>query len=228
MSTVEAAVVLELDDIQNGVLHPRPSPYVGVYILLRIDDRRAGRELVRRLIPALADATSPADPSRQAWVSVALSLPGPQGAGGAAGLARELPPAVPAGHGRAGGGAGRRRRERAGKLGDSRSGRRTSMSRLPRSRPTRRGSRRVLARARDAYRGMSGITAIWRQDCYALPTEQAALRVQGRHQPSGRRGKRHPGDAIPRSRLSRRASSSWVTRTRRRTITPDAAARGPG
>jgi hypothetical protein len=30
---------LELDDIQNGALHPRPVPYVGVYILLRIDDR---------------------------------------------------------------------------------------------------------------------------------------------------------------------------------------------
>ena len=40
---------LELDDIQGGVLHERPSPYVGTYLLLRIDDRAAGRELVRRL-----------------------------------------------------------------------------------------------------------------------------------------------------------------------------------
>ncbi len=68
--------MLELDDIQSGALHPRPSPYVGVYILLRIDDRRAGRELLRRLIPALADATSPADPSQQAWVSAALTFQG--------------------------------------------------------------------------------------------------------------------------------------------------------
>ena len=58
----EAPVALELDDIQSGALRPRPSPYVGVFILLRIDDRRAGRELLRRLIPALADATSPAAP----------------------------------------------------------------------------------------------------------------------------------------------------------------------
>ena len=101
MPPVEAPVALELDDIQSGALQPRPSPYVGVYILLRIDDRRAGRELLRRLIPALADATSPADPSHQAWVSAALTLPGPQGAGRSAGLARQLPAAVPAGHGRA-------------------------------------------------------------------------------------------------------------------------------
>ena len=40
---------LELDDIQAGALYERPSPYVGTYLLLRIDDRAAGRELVRRL-----------------------------------------------------------------------------------------------------------------------------------------------------------------------------------
>ncbi|MCJ0905673.1 hypothetical protein [Rhodococcus sp. ARC_M6] len=42
-------VTLELDDIQAGVLSERPSPYVGTYLLLRIDDRADGRELVRRL-----------------------------------------------------------------------------------------------------------------------------------------------------------------------------------
>ena len=46
-STTPAA--LELDDIQSGALHERPSPYVGAYLLLRIDDRAAGRALVRRL-----------------------------------------------------------------------------------------------------------------------------------------------------------------------------------
>ena len=76
MAPTDAPVVLELDDIQNGALHPRPSPYVGVYILLRIDDRRAGRELLRRLIPALTDATNPADPSRQAWISAGLTFQG--------------------------------------------------------------------------------------------------------------------------------------------------------
>src|SRR3954465_12329270 len=43
------ASLLELDDIQNGVLRPRPTPYVATYVLFRIDRREAGRELMRRL-----------------------------------------------------------------------------------------------------------------------------------------------------------------------------------
>jgi len=38
----DTGVTLELHDIQAGALYPRPSPYAGAYILLRIDDRRAG------------------------------------------------------------------------------------------------------------------------------------------------------------------------------------------
>lgn len=30
--------MLELDDIQSGVLRPRPSPYAATYVLFRIDD----------------------------------------------------------------------------------------------------------------------------------------------------------------------------------------------
>jgi hypothetical protein len=41
--------LLELDDIQSGVLRPRPSPFAATYIILRIDDRAAGRALMRRL-----------------------------------------------------------------------------------------------------------------------------------------------------------------------------------
>ena len=76
MTAVEAGVTLELDDIQSGALRPRPSPYVGVHILLRIDDRRAGRELLRRLLPALSNATNPADPRHEAWVSALLTFQG--------------------------------------------------------------------------------------------------------------------------------------------------------
>jgi len=38
-------------------LHPRPSPYVGRYIFLRIDEPQAGRELVRRLLPTLSNGS---------------------------------------------------------------------------------------------------------------------------------------------------------------------------
>src|SRR5438067_7913923 len=56
------AMSLELDDIQRGVLHPRPTPYAGTYLLLRIDERRAGRELIARLLPAIDSAGTPSDP----------------------------------------------------------------------------------------------------------------------------------------------------------------------
>src|SRR3712207_5528240 len=78
MDTVSApeTVSLELDDIQCGVLHPRPSPYVGTYLLLRIGDRRAGRELVRRLHPVVAASQPASDPARDAWVTVAFTFQG--------------------------------------------------------------------------------------------------------------------------------------------------------
>ena len=61
--TGTATVTLELDDIQSGALHERPSPYAGTYLLLRIDDRAAGRELVRRLHPSsTADDPGPIPP----------------------------------------------------------------------------------------------------------------------------------------------------------------------
>ncbi len=51
--TTETSVRLELDDIQSGALHERPSPYVGAYLLIRIDDPQAGREMLRRLQPVV-------------------------------------------------------------------------------------------------------------------------------------------------------------------------------
>ena len=71
-----ANVSLELDDIQRGVLQQRPSPYVGTYLLLRIDERTAGRELVRRLLPAIGSASSSANPTENASVSVAFTYRG--------------------------------------------------------------------------------------------------------------------------------------------------------
>src|SRR5215471_6875613 len=68
--------VLELDDIQSGVLRPRPTPFVATYIIFRIDDVNTGRELMRRLSTVVASAAQPASPARDTWVSVALSFQG--------------------------------------------------------------------------------------------------------------------------------------------------------
>ena len=68
--------MLELDDIQSGVLRPRPTPYEAAYLVVRIDDRHAGRELMRRASDVVASAQSPVSPAGDAWVNVALTFQG--------------------------------------------------------------------------------------------------------------------------------------------------------
>src|SRR5213595_2506869 len=67
---------LELDDIQSGVLRPRPSPYVATYIAFRIDDPKAGRELMQRISRVVTPASNPTSPLADTWVSVALTYEG--------------------------------------------------------------------------------------------------------------------------------------------------------
>jgi Dyp-type peroxidase family len=73
--TAKSTVALELDDIQAGALEPRPVPYAGAYQILRLDDRHAGRELLRRLIPYL-DSVASFDPETPVSLAVALSFQG--------------------------------------------------------------------------------------------------------------------------------------------------------
>src|SRR6478736_4880020 len=68
--------MLELDDIQSGVLRPRPAPYAATYLLFRIDDRAAGRALLGRLASVVASAAHPNSPAADTWVSVALTYRG--------------------------------------------------------------------------------------------------------------------------------------------------------
>src|SRR5438270_11017477 len=73
MMTVPA---LELDDIQSGALRPRPTPFAATYIIFRIDDRNAGRLLMRRLSTVVASAAQAESATRDTWVSIALSFQG--------------------------------------------------------------------------------------------------------------------------------------------------------
>jgi Dyp-type peroxidase family len=163
-------VQLELDDIQSGVLRARPTPYAATYIVLRIDDRNAGRELMRRVSRVVTSAANPASPLADTWVSVALTYHGLKALGvpqhsldsfawefrqGMAARAREL-----------------------GDIGES--------SPVNWEKPlgtpdvhvvlvavsTASDSlEAVLGPARKTYHELPGIRAIWRQDCHALPTE---------------------------------------------------------
>ena len=72
----DPAPALELHDIQSGVLRPRPSPYAATYILFRIDEPKAGRDLMSRLSRVVTAASEPRSPMGDAWVSVALTFQG--------------------------------------------------------------------------------------------------------------------------------------------------------
>jgi deferrochelatase/peroxidase EfeB len=68
--------MLELDDIQAGLVHPRPTRYAGAVLLGRIDNPRDGRELLRRVIPLIPSAAGSPEPHQEGWAAVALSFRG--------------------------------------------------------------------------------------------------------------------------------------------------------
>ncbi|HVH99581.1 MAG TPA: peroxidase, partial [Enhygromyxa sp.] len=68
--------MLELSDIQSGVLRPRPTPYAATYILLRIDKPDAGRTLMGRLSKVVASAANLNSPAGESWISASLTFPG--------------------------------------------------------------------------------------------------------------------------------------------------------
>jgi len=161
--------MLELDDIQSGVLRPRPSPYAATYLLFRIDDRHAGRELMRRFAGIVASAAHPTSPAGDTWVSVALTYSGLE----ALGLPRSSLDSF-AWEFRQGMAA---RADALGDTGESSPanweaplGSRAVHVIMTALAPDRRRLEAALGRARDAYAQLPGVSAIWRQDCHALST----------------------------------------------------------
>jgi Dyp-type peroxidase family len=176
MDTVRApeTISLEHEDIQTGVLRPRPSPYVGTYLLLRIDDRVAGRELLRRLHAVLrADATAP-DTAREAWLTVALTYQGLKTLGVPQESLDSFPPEFQEGMA-----------ARATLLGDVGESSPANWE-WPLGSPDVHVAVAVLSpdaarlaavaeRARRAHQDLPGVQVIWRQDCYQLPTGRTSF-----------------------------------------------------
>lgn len=166
----QAQVKLDLDDIQRGVLSPRPTPYAATYILFRIDDRDHGRELMRRAGAVVTSAADTVSPLGETWVSVALTYHGLK----ALGVPRESLDTF-AWEFRQGMAA------RANVLGDvGESGPATWEPPLGTPdvhvvlvalAPDSAQLEAAVDRARPAYDALPGVTAIWRQNCHALPTE---------------------------------------------------------
>ena len=165
------AALLELDDIQAGVLRPRPTPYVATYIAFRIDDRKAGRDLMGRISRVVTSAANPQGPLTDTSVSAALTYQGLKALGvpqaSLDSFSWEFCQGMAA------------RFKDLGDTGESH----PDKWEQPLGSPDlhvvlvavscdANTLEAALAPAREAYRGMSGITAIWRQDCYAPPNEK--------------------------------------------------------
>jgi Dyp-type peroxidase family len=73
---VTDAPTLDLGDIQATVLRPRPHPYKGQYVVLRIHDAGQGREMLRRLVPHVAPADEWWKPTLPGWLGVAFTYQG--------------------------------------------------------------------------------------------------------------------------------------------------------
>jgi Dyp-type peroxidase family len=167
---IETQVMLELDDMQSGVLRPRPTPYAATYIVLRIDDRKAGRELMQRVSTVVTSAANPSSPLADTWVSVALTHTGLKALGvpqdSLDSFAWEFRQGMAA---------------RAKELGDTGESSPENWEKplgtpdvhvvIVAVSPDAQRLEATLERARKAYRELPGVTAIWRQDCHALPTE---------------------------------------------------------
>jgi Dyp-type peroxidase family len=170
----EPKAVLDLDDIQAGALHERPSPYVGRYLLLRLHDAADGRELVRRLHSLLrAENSGPRSPSHTS-LTVAFTYRGLEALGvpsaSLASFPREFREGMAA------------RAEELGDVGESS----PEHWELPLGSPDVHVAISVLApdqdhlesvaeRARSRYGDLSSVAVLWRQDCYQLPSGRTSF-----------------------------------------------------
>ena len=165
---------IELDDIQRGVLQQRPSPYVGTYLLLRIDNPEAGRELVRRLHRVVESAGTTADPDRSTGVTVAFTFRGLVALGVPQESLETFAPEFREGMAA--------RATALGDVGESSpanwekplGGPDVHVAVAVLSPDTER-LETVLERARRAHHELDGVELIWRQDCYQLPTGRTSF-----------------------------------------------------
>ena len=159
--------MLDLDEIQATVLRPRPAPYFGVHVLLRVDEARTGRELLRRLTPHVDSAASWWNAGTP-WLSVAVTYAGLEALGVPPDSLESFPEAFRVGMA-----------ARARKLGDegandprnwqSPFGTKEIHIGLSAFSDSEEKRRRVLALAREQYEHMPGIHVLAMQDFGAQP-----------------------------------------------------------
>ncbi len=223
----QTASILELDDIQSGALHERPSPYVGTYLLLRIDDRAAGRELVRRLHGVVDTGRPIADPAHDAWITVAFTYHGLEGARRAAGLARQLRAGVPPRDGGARGATWATSARAARNTGSSHSAAADVHVAVAALSPDRARLQRRRREGTPRPAGAGRRRGDLAPGLLPAPDRANLVRLQGRHRPAGGRGQRQPPTNPKEQPLKAGRSSSAIPtrpascrRCRRRSARP--------
>ncbi|HEY5847396.1 MAG TPA: peroxidase, partial [Microlunatus sp.] len=167
-------VGLDLDDIQSGALHERPSPYVGKYVLLRIDDRAAGRELVRRLLSVVDHGRPSSEPRHGAWVTVTFTYQGLKALGVPQDSLDSFAPEFQQGMAA--------RSVELGDVGESSPdnwekplGTPDVHVALAALSPDATRLQATVEKMRRAHHELSGVELIWAQDCYQLPTGRTSF-----------------------------------------------------
>src|SRR6201991_1903293 len=167
------APTLDLHEIQATVLRPRPAPYFGTHVLLRVDDAQAGRAFLRRLTPYV-DSAADSRIAANTWLDVGITYTGLE----ALGLSQESLQSFPEAF-RVGMAA------RAKQLGDDGvndpknwdkpygTGQiHVAVSAFSDSEEKRR---RALAIAREQYEGFSGVSMLAMQNFGAQPGDRNSL-----------------------------------------------------
>src|SRR5262245_13434717 len=167
------ASALALNEIQATVLRPRPAPYFGTHVLLRIDDAQEGRRFLRRLTPHIASAANWWN-AAHTWLEIGISYAGLE----ALGLPRESLQSFPEAF-RVGMAARARQLADEG-VNDPRNWDEPfgtgqvhiGVSAFSDSEEKRR---RALAIAREQYEGFSGVSLLAMQDFGAQPGDLNSL-----------------------------------------------------
>ena len=167
------APMLEFHEIQATVLRPRPAPYFGTHIILRVDDARAGREFLLRLTPYV-DSSAGYRIAANAWLSVGISYAGLEALRVPPESLRSFPEAFRVGMA-----------ARARELRDDGINAPSNWEKPFGTGQVHIGvqafcdseekRRRALEIAREQYEGFSGVTVLGKQDFGAQPTDRNSL-----------------------------------------------------
>jgi deferrochelatase/peroxidase EfeB len=164
---------LDLTEIQATILRPRPAPYFGTHVLLRVNDAQAGRAFLRRLMPHVDSAASWWS-AVTPWLSVAISYAGLKALGVPQDSLQSFPVAFREGMA-----------ARARHLGDEGSNDPTNWDQPYGSGEVHIGvsafsdseedRRRILAIAREQVEGFAGVSILAMQDFGAQPGDLNSL-----------------------------------------------------